>query len=583
MRFAELTDIWGATQGLSGADKGRVYGLRGEALVADEKALRCFVDEQGVVNKEYLAIRIGCSKAALRQNTVLRKLVARLQGIGASAASCAEGPAPQNVVKFPNPFTGAKKRPRYTRGRIIVVEVAFEDGGTKYQIPTLVWPGRVDSEVSGWMRTLALKGRPLSTLLEYAKILRGFVRFRRERNILWDEVTDDHIRQYRDLKQRQGAQLRRRNIIVNIIFQFYQWAEETLRLDYHVQLYDRVAYDRELRHHRFAITSRPTRKRTGEITRTSSLVQPDQANKYKRRHTPTATEIENLHDTQLDSVHGERNSLLFAWAEYTGGRRFEILQIALRQLPTREQLDRIIDDGLEWSIKVIRKGGNSGSLKPTVDLLRRTLNFVDNQRAKIVARCAAAGKVVSGSLFITESGKPLSLSTLSDLSRVAFRAAGIRRASFHRLRAVFAFKEVSASLDALVEDGIELGPESLWKETILIRVSSLLDHSSLKSLKHYINDVISARLIKSTALKKLELDRAFAEKGRNVAALERELRKFETVHEFMKTMKLRKPTREGFAVLDKIRSEIETYIGANQFWESDHAEGVSGKELETAP
>lgn len=583
MRFAELTGIWGSTEGLSGADKGRVYGLRGEALVADEKALRCFVDEQGTVDREYLAIRIGCSKAALRQNTVLRKLVKRLQSIGASSASGVEGSAAQNVVKFPNPFKGAKKRPRYTRGRIIVVEVAFEDGGTKYQIPTLMWPGLVDSEVSGWMRTLALKGRPLSTLLEYAKILRGFVRFRRERNILWDEVTDDHIRQYRDLKQRQGVQLRRRNIIVNIIFQFYQWAEETLRLDYHVQLYDRSAYDKELRNHRFAITSKKTQKRSGEITRISTQIVPDHPAKYKHRHTPTSTEIESLHDTQLDNEHGERNSLMFAWAEYTGGRRFEILQIALRQLPTREQLDRIIDGTLEWSIKVIRKGGNTGRLIPTVDLLRRTLNFVDNQRAKIAARCAEAGKAVSASLFITDTGKPLSLSTLSDLSRAAFRAAGIRRASFHRLRAVFAFKEVSASLDSLVEDGVELGPESLWKETILIRVADLLDHKSLKSLKHYINDVLSARLVKSTALRKLELDRAFTEKGRNVAALERELRKFETVHEFMKTMKLRKPTREGFAVLDKIRSEIETYIGANQFSENDHDGGVAGKNLETAP
>jgi len=565
MKFAELTDLWGSLKGLSSADQGRVYGLRGELLVADEASLRRFVDEYGILDKDYFAYRVGCSKAALRQNPVLRKIVADMQNIGSPHPQEAPATSGQNVVKFPNPFTGAKKRSRYINGRIIIVEVGFDGGKNKRQIPTLVWPGRVDIEVSAWMRTLALKNKKLSTLFEYAKILRGFIRFRRQRNILWDEVTDDHIRQYRDLKERQGVQLRRRNIIVHVIFQFYQWAEETLRLDYHVQLYDRSAYEKELRRHRFAVTSKKTRKRSGEITRTSTLVQGDHPSKYKHRHTPTAAEVENLHDTQLDTEHGERNSLMFAWAEFTGGRRFEILQIPLRQLPTREQLDRIIDGTLEWSIKVIRKGGNIGSLKPTVDLLRRTLNFVDNQRAKIVARCAEAGRTVSGCLFITNTGKPLSLSTLSDLSRTAFRAAGIRRASFHRLRAVFAFKEVSASLDSLVEDGIELGPESLWKETILIRVSNLLDHSSLKSLKHYINDVLSARLIKSTALKKLELDRAFVEKKRNVAAVEQRLREFETVHEFISTLKLRKPTDAGFAVLEKIRSEIESYLGFHHY------------------
>lgn len=514
MRFADLATIWGPLEGLSSADKARVFRLRGEALVADGETSRNLIDASGLVNKDYLAFRIGCSKAALRQNPGLRKLIQRLQSQDPSSQSGGdESSTDINVVKFRKPFAGPKSRARYMRGRIVVVEVGFDNGMTKRQIPTLLWPGRVDAEVSGWMRKLALDGRPLSTLLEYAKILRGFVRFRRERNILWDEVTDDHIRQYRDSKERQGVQLRRRNVIVGVIFGLYQWAEETLRLDYHVQLHDRPEYDRELRNHCFAITSRKAKKKSGEMVRVSTQLQRDHPSKYKRRHTPTASEIERLHEAEMDCVHGERNSLIYAWAEYTGGRRFEVLQVGVHQLPSREQLDRIFDGELEWSIKVIRKGGFPGRLKPPPELLRRTLNFIENERAKVVAHCVTTGRAVSGSLFITSKGSPLSLSTLSDLSRAAFRRAGIQRASFHRLRAVFAHKEVSASLDALVEDGQELGPDSLWKETILIRVADLLDHGSLKSLMHYINDVISSRLQKSTSLKKLELDRAFAEKS----------------------------------------------------------------------
>lgn len=569
MRYAELHSIWGPLKGLSAADMGRAYAERAEALLFERAKTPEFYSEVGRIDRDFTSVRIGCSKAALRQNPAIRGLIKRLEELDAQIYDQRprgeEENRPDNVIDFDRRGASvrAAMRSKYVGGRIVIVDVGFDGGMIKRQVPTLLWPGHMDIEVSDWMRSLALAGTKLSTMLDLLKRVRPFVRFRRQRNLLWDEITDNHIRQYRDMVLARGVQVRHVNRIVSAIFAFYRWAEETLRLDYHVQLFDVVEYDRELRHHRFAITSRKIIRKSGEVSRVSKLILPDSPRNYRMRHTPTASEIERLHEAEYDSVHGERNSLIYSWCEFTGARRFEVLQVSLRHLPTREQLDRIYDGSLEWSVTVIRKGGRKGRLKPSADLLRRTLDFIERERAEIVADCIRRGKTISKFLFITSAGRPLSLSTLSDLSRAAFRKAGIKRASLHRLRAVCAHKEVIAALDAVAEGGTDVGPESLWKEVILMRVADLLDHRSLKTLQFYLNDVIYSRMQKSPAMKRHEVEAALAEVKRTADAMERRLRKFATVHEFVSTLKLRNPTPSGLAVLDDVRLNIEKFLGSS--------------------
>lgn len=471
-----------------------------------------------------------------------------------------------NVISFPGVGGDRTKLApsRYAKGRIIVVDVTFNRSAideVTYSIPTLLWPGRIDVEASDWFRFLARKNRPLSTILEYAKILRDFINFRQSLNVGWSDVDDNTLRRFRELKLKAGVQVRRVNKMLGVVFAHYSWAEKTFRLVDHVQLFDLREYSDRYARHRFAITSSARKNKKGETIRVCSQTVNDYKADYKRRHTPSRSEIERLHDAELLSLHGERNSLAYAWANLTGGRKFEVLQIALNQMPTREQLARVYAGELVWSISVRRKGNRRGKLYPPADLLRRTMDFIRYERNEIVQNCRLLNRKVSNLLFITNLGTPLTSSALGGLSALAFRRAGIKRCSFHRLRAARAHQEVEAALDAVSAGGIDLGPDTLWKEAILMKVADVLDHRSLNSLQFYLNDIINSRIQKSSAAKLHVVEAALAEKRRTMVAIEKRLEEFRAIAEFSRTGTLRDPTASAMQDLGKMCADLTLFIG----------------------
>ncbi|MGO8489795.1 hypothetical protein ACC757_23715 [Rhizobium ruizarguesonis] len=490
----------------------------------------------GRIDRVRAVLKIGCSPSVLRQNPGIKRLIKALERddlLVSGPSECyprveTSKRDSSNVIKFP------KQKSMCDRGKLVVVPVTIN--GTELQIPTLLWPNVVDWEVSDWLRALAIDHSPLTTLTEYGKILRAFVRFRRRHQVLWEDVDDAFLRLYREHKLRRGIQVRTANRAIGIIFRHYLWAESTLRLCDHVQLYDKNEYPIEYQRHRFAISSKEVTNSLGFKTRGSVVSLPDRDSKYPARHTPSEVERSNLNDAELNSKHSERNSLLYAWAEVTGARRFEVLQLTCAHLPSWEQIDRILEGKLVWSIAVMRKGNRMGKLFPTGELLRRTKLLVEFEREQIVRNCLKKGVAADLNVFLTDAGKCLALSTLSGISGLAFRRAGISRSSYHRLRAVYAERTVEWALDGVVQGKIDIGPETMWTEAILMKAATLLDHRSIRSLRHYLNNIINSRIQKSIPNQLHELKAEIAEKKRTAAALDRRIeRQQATVKNMMKT------------------------------------------------
>jgi hypothetical protein len=577
MRYAELESIWEKDlSALSGRAKGRVYSERASEVLVPRSLDPSLYGDWGALNLGRAAELIGCGLSALYQNTVIRGIIADLEAEDRAGKPrepleseiCRQA---KNVVDFPVQRT---RRPsRYEVGKIVVADVILPyKGGVErlFSIPTLIWKGTIDCEVSDYMRALALAGKTPATLLQYAKILREFRRFCRAKEIAWDEVTDDVLLAYRVLKQNKGIQTRHVNAVIGAVFQFYLWCEQTGRLRDHVQLYNLPDYPPAMHDHPFAIKSDEYTTKDGKKLRVSKIKVGDSA-RHPNRPTPTKLDIESVHAAEVGSRHEERNSLLYSWAEITGARSFEVLQITMGQLPTREQLDRVFAGTLEWSVTVYRKGGRVGKLYPTPDLLRRTLDFGDNEREDVVEKCTQAGRTVSGRLFIGDRGTALTTSGLCGLARRAFGKARVR-GSYHRLRAVRAQREVERAFDAVGLGDIEVGPDTLWKHAILMRAADILDHRSLRSLEHYLNNYINSRIQRSAASKLHFVEAAIAEKQRTIAAIERRIERERerqaldpVLAEFLRTGTLKNASRDNVVRLQDVRAQIERFEAS---WEA---------------
>lgn len=571
MRYAELLNIWSEDlSGLSGATIGRVYAERATEVLVPRSVDPDLYADRGVIDLDRAKELIGCKRSTLYQNRAVRAMIADLEqrDLDAKPATLVDSQdanGGSNVVAFPIEKT--RQPSRYERGKIVVADLMlpYKTGvERRFQIPTLFWAGTVDYEVADYMRSLAVDdGRPLSTQLEYLKIIREFRRFCRAGGILGSLVCDDVLRAYQATKLNKGVQTRRINTVIGVIFQFYAWQERTGRLRDRVQLHNEPDYPEEMRHHPFAIGSNEFTTKDGRKIRVSKLWLDD-STRYPNRPTPNDDAIELVYDTQ-DGRHEERNTLAFSFARIMASRSFETLQVSVAQLPTREQLDRIFDGSLSWSFTVTRKGQRQGKLYPTPDLLLRILNYVEFHRSKIVQACKEAGRFVSNKLFLTDQGAPLSVGTLGEIARRAFKKAGVL-GSYHRFRAARAQEEVERALDAVDVGDVELGPETLWKHSILMRAADFLDHRSLRSLEFYLNDLINSRVQKSTGAKLHIVEEALTEKTRTLAAVEKQLRRASglcradpVLAEFIHTGDLKNPSLDDRRRLRELREELELF------------------------
>lgn len=395
-------------------------------------------------------------------------------------------------------------------GLIVLTDSRCHVSGRSWRgIPTLVWPDGVDEAVSDWLRAQVVDyGVAVSSAHEYAKVIRPFRRYCRRRRMPWQSVDDEILISWREyLHQAMKVSVNRVNASLTTIFSFYRWAEENKYLRYRVGIYTDDELPVAIARTTFPISARRvfTKSRHGQVhgNWATPLTLSESRQTVHIRHTPTEDEIRKLHVAAVGRLHGERDSLMFSWAEEAGPRRAEILQVGKSHMPTMEQLDALIEHDEYWPVIVRRKGGLTQALNAPPDLVLRTLDYRDGGRRRIVEACrkTIVGYREPDEIFLSSrTGMPLHPDSVTAIGRQVFGAAGIARANIHRLRARFAVRTVETLVDAVFGDRM-IGSESNWVETILVKAAEMMGHASPRSLRPYLTYVLNRRILNADGTK----------------------------------------------------------------------------------
>lgn len=376
-------------------------------------------------------------------------------------------------------------------------------------IPTLIWSDGIDEAASDWLRTLVVEyGVAVSSAREYAKIIRPFLRFCRERKRNWQSVDDNFLIVWREYLHRSlKVKDNRVRTSLKTVFAFFRWAEETKRIRFCVGIYTADEIPPALRDVKFPISAKRsfTKGRHGRVygSWTTTLSLSSQKVTSPVRHTPTEEQIRDLHESTVERLQGERDSLMLSWAEETGARRAEILRVGKSHMPTSDTVADLIEKDEPYIIHITRKGGKTKPLNVPIDLIIRTQDFIEFNRLKIVDDCRKrlVGYCEPDEVFISSTtGLRLHPDSVTSIGRQEFRRAGIKNANIHRLRARFAVRVVETLVDALF-DGQSIGPESSWIETILVKAAEIMGHADPRSLRPYLTYVLNRRLKTADASK----------------------------------------------------------------------------------
>jgi len=185
------------------------------------------------------------------------------------------------------------------------------------------------------------------------------------------------------------------------------------------------------------------------------------------------------------------------WAEDTGCRRAEVLQVKVSQIPSADEVDDLAERPDSWyAIDVTRKGDVVGTLKAQPDTLYATLDYMRIRRRLVDGfKAKWPDYKEPEELFISSTtGGPLMPDSVTKLVGRFFRMIGLKAANVHRIRAKFAMDAVETVLDAFLEQGIEFAPGSNWFETVLQQVATRMGHKNPSSLRHYLTAALDRRV-----------------------------------------------------------------------------------------
>ena len=201
---------------------------------------------------------------------------------------------------------------------------------------------------------------------------------------------------------------------------------------------------------------------------------------------PTKSDVELLYQRlshRKNQDLAERDCLLAEWAEETGPRRMEVLQLTEEHLPDAATVEKAIAAGETLPIKIVGKGQHKRNLMVSPELINRTRRFIAKERKRIFK----ASKRVRdpGFIFISQrTGTQMNETYLSRIISAGFGSGKTRRLTLHRLRARYASR---MAVSLLEEQQTKGGLASLREETILFKLAELLGHKNLASLDYYLD------------------------------------------------------------------------------------------------
>lgn len=512
MRLLDINDIWTCdTSTLPRSVLSAVYVERAKC-VAEELGQLAAKEGKAAISRVLLAERIGCSRSTLSQNLGVRNAVryveSRLRRIRQGASSRTK----RSLATVRRASIPSFRRPTGFRvvrdGWIVAGGISTVLGQEFSGIPALVWHDGVDGDASDWFRHMRVKeDLSVKTVAEYANVLRVCLRRCRKSGLDWRDINDDWLVAWRlHLINQKRVSKARANLCIAVAFKFLLWAERTRRLTFRVGAYAPGDLPDEIRGRPFAVSAKMVRLRAGEkhmAGRWVSGIAAASKSQWKRqRHTPSEKEVRRVHALAATARNSVRNMLILSWAEETGARRGDLIQLKLSHLPSPTTLQALIEEDEPFLLPVLRKGRLSGHLGALPDLLIRTLDYVAHERKSCLSRIVERNPDFTdeGWLFVSErTGGGLHEDSVTSICGDLFKRAGVERSSLHRLRARFAVNIVTTLVDAVFDDDMTVGNASSWVETILTKAAEAMGHRSPASLKPYLGIVLDNRLKRSVA------------------------------------------------------------------------------------
>lgn len=505
--LGKVANIWDRpAEGSSNAQKAAIYVERARLIIAQllEFGAAHPAVHEGTIARRAIAELIGCGQATLMQNRGIRKLLEDAERVLQQTS----GQGHVYPQQYPRSVLSAQVLHKATLfsgskySKIVLTTSEFKAYGRSFpKVPVILFSNGVHEAGSDWLSHLCVENRIApSSARQYAKLLRAFFERCRAWKQNWKTANDGLLIRYREYleDERQGSH-GHINECLGVIFRFYVYCETNGILKYRVGCYHRTDLPESLRLMPFpisaiAVPSRPGRRTTGWDT---PIKYRTTESSLGNRATPTSEEIASAHRIALTSANALRNTLMMSWAEDTGARRAEILQIKVAQIPSLERVDKLVAEENGWlGISVVRKGGKIGVLRAQPDTLYATLAWL-RVRAGLVSyfKKTKPGYREPPELFISRTeGSALKPDTLTKLVGKIFRESGLVNANIHRLRARFAVDLTEALLDEFLEQGLQVKIDSNWVETILQQVAIRMGHKNPASLRHYLTIALERRI-----------------------------------------------------------------------------------------
>ena len=540
MKLDPAANIWSIDlRLLSDRDKAKIFAQRAEQIVAEVSAKRCVIPNliaSGRIRRGAFAAAIGCERSALRKNPRIVTLMAEFEGRGGDPSSQSvrvEPKAPELPLIVSELMErlaeGAAISGRGREDFIVLTDKTCRISDISLNVPTIIWKDGVDEAGSDWLRyQMISRGVNPSSAYQYAKVLRSFLRECRASGREWFLVDDGFLTEWRN-RRREVVDDDTVNYELSLVFDFYAWAERQNLLSYHVGVYEERELPQGMKRAEFPITARRTKSnKSGRNYHgwASTLTFRTSRSGVGRRNTPNDQQVRAVHENLLKNDHGARDTLIAAWAEETGGRRFELLQIKTSDIPSDDEIYRLVVSEEKAEIEVSRKRGRKVPLSAGPHLLLETREWIQGGRQQIVTRMRRdqVGYTDPGDLFLSsKTGKVLHLDSVTKIFGSAFKSAGVAKASLHRLRAKAIVEEIEHLVDSFFELGIVVQPGTDWAETVLTMVAEKAAHASALSLRPYLNFILSRKLSQTDSARRQRVDERARHAERRLSAAEAEL------------------------------------------------------------
>ncbi|MBL7003014.1 MAG: hypothetical protein ISR69_03170 [Gammaproteobacteria bacterium] len=307
----------------------------------------------------------------------------------------------------------------------------------------------------------------LQAFFKYLDTLKPPVEFNKKK-YSWSDITDKHFFSYIRHKKEGGRSDKYIGQVITTVFQFYRWAEETGLLKKHVAMYD----------------DEYTYSISAQLNKNKKWVWPYTPKpEHEFQPVPTSDDLEKVHTHAMESSDavGFRDTLIMSLMERTA-RRMDVLQIKVEQIPSIDEIEDALETDTIFHIEVFGKGKVTRTLKITPELAEDIRDYIDNDRADIVAKIRKKDKTYKdpGKVFISSNyGVELSPNYVSSRLSGLMKEADVKGTG-HRIRAK-GLTDIVASHDGYDKDG-----KPMRQEDVLLLASEDAGHKNPKSLQAYL-------------------------------------------------------------------------------------------------